>query len=356
MALRKNDPIEEAKIAAQKKEEEEKKKAQASIKKEDVEVVEKPIVKTAEDESLEADINAKRLEYKKYADKQKKINIIITSGVVVVLVAAFICMMVFSSVDWVTYVAIGAMACVLVVTYLSSKIMKKKLMANAEIYINYMYDKTSKYIYDDKDIKDLTATPKGSLEDKWFLDAHFYTNIKNTKSRNFAHFKIGSVEYDVCDLAGNTTIKNKLSPKFLGRYYSMKANYKTDGKVSIFQLKGGALSIPLDDIEDLKLIEGNDDYVLYSNDPNCNKIFSQKLIKELEKFKVENPLIDIIFSVKDNLISLGIDYVDEFLNIPVDKDFSIRYTQVSKQDFKKVVNVINVLSETNKKQTEEKAQ
>ena len=148
-------------------------------------------------------------------------------------------------------------------------------------------------------------------------------------------------------------IKGKLSPKFLGRYYSFKANNKTNGKVTVFQLKGGKLSIPLDDIDDLKLIEGNDKYCIYSNDPNAKKVLNSKVIKELQKFKVVDPLIDVIFSVKDNLISLGIDYADEYLNIPVDSDFTIKNTKIAKQDFKKVVNVLETLLQTAKNNQEE---
>ena len=64
-------------------------------------------------------------------------------------------------------------------------------------------------------------------------------------------------------------------------------------------------------------------------------------------------MIDVIFSVKDNLISLGIDYADEYLNIPVDSDFTIKNTKIAKQDFKKVVNVLETLLQTAKNNQEE---
>ena len=353
MGLRKNEPLKEEVV----KEEKDDIVAQGDEKleadKEEV-IEEQEIVKTDDDVNLENDINEKRKEYKVYADKQRKINIAITTAISTVLLGAFICMMVFGKTyGWVLYVCLGVMIFVLAGTYLSSNMMKKKLMARSEVYIDYLYEKTGHYVYDDEEVKNLVITPKGSLDDKWFHDAHFYKDIVNTKGRNFAHFEYNGVEVDTCDLAANMKIKGKLSPKFLGRYYSFKANNKTNGKVTVFQLKGGKLSIPLDDIDDLKLIEGNDKYCIYSNDPNAKKVLNSKVIKELQKFKVVDPLIDVIFSVKDNLISLGIDYADEYLNIPVDSDFTIKNTKIAKQDFKKVVNVLETLLQTAKNNQEE---
>ncbi len=353
MGLRKNEPLKEEVVKEEKVDIVAQGDEKLEADKEEV-IEEQEIVKTDDDVNLENDINEKRKEYKVYADKQRKINIAITTAISVVLLGAFICMMVFGKTyDWVLYVCLGVMILVLAGTYLSSNMMKKKLMAQSEVYIDYLYEKTGHYVYDGEEVKNLVITPKGSLDDKWFHDAHFYKDIVNTKGRNFAHFEYKGVEVDTCDLAANMKIKGKLSPKFLGRYYSFKANNKTDGKVTVFQLKGGKLSIPLDDIDDLKLIEGNDKYCIYSNDPNAKKVLNSKVIKELQKFKVVDPLIDVIFSVKDNLISLGIDYADEYLNIPVDSDFTIKNTKIAKQDFKKVVNVLEALLQTAKNNQEE---
>lgn len=345
MGLRKNEPLKEE--VAEEKIESGVNENKVVVNHKDVDA--RKIIKTEDDIKFEEDINNKRKEYKVYADKQRKINIIISSIVAVVIIAAFICMINLSSkYPWVLYVCLGVMILVLGGTYFASNKMKKNLIAKSEVYIDYLYEKCGQYVYDDKDVKNLIVTPKGSLEDKWFLEAHFYKDIVNTKGRNFSHFEYKGVEVDSCDLAANIKIKGKLSPKFLGRYYSFKANNKTNGKVTIFQLKGGSLSVPLDDIDDLKLVEGNDKYCIYSNDTNVKKVLNTRVIKELEKFKIVDPLIDVIFSVKDNLISLGIDYADEFLNIPVDSDFSIKNTKISKEDFKKVVNVLDTFLQSNK--------
>lgn len=348
MSLRKYDPNKVEEKVEEVKETEESKKVE--------EVVEAPIIETVDEKTLAEEINAKRLEYKAYADKQKKINYIITGIVCVCLVAIFAVMMVFSSTEWVLYVGIGVMALVLAATYISSKMMRKKLLASAEVYIDFLYKKTSEYLYASKDTKNFVATPKGTLEDKYFLNAHFYSMLKGTKSRNFVHFTLDGVDYDSCDLAANTVIKGKLSPKFLGRFYSIKAPIDTKEKVTLFQLKGGKYSNPLDDIENLKLVEGNDVYAIYSDDENYKKLFNDRLIKALSDFEIKAPLIDVIFSIKDNLISLGIDYEDEFLNIPVDSDFSIKNLRKSKEDFEKVLKVISVLLDNNSnKQKDSKA-
>lgn len=305
--------------------------------------VEEVIVPTIDEEALVKSVNDKRTDYKKYADKQKKINYVITGIVAAMLIASFALMMIFSKIDWIIYVGLGVMVLVLIATYLSSKLMKKKLMENASKYIDSMYSEVADYIYKDEGVKDFEVTPKGKLEDKWFIDAHYYTNLAGTRSRNFVHYVLDGVIYDSCDLAGNTKVKGKLSPKFLGRFFSIKTGTKTDGKVTLFQLKGGNLSVAVDDIEDLKLIEGNDDYVVYSNDENVSKIFNKRLVSEIKSFKIQDPLIDVIVSLKDNLLSIGIDYVDEFMNIPVDKEFSIKIPRKAKQDYSKVRKIVDIV-------------
>jgi hypothetical protein len=346
MSLRKNTAENVAEI--------EKKKKPVVGRKREIEVDEAKddreelLVETPDDIKLASEINAKRLEYKKYADKQKKINYIITGVICVVLIACFACMMIFTSTTWVLYVGIGVMGVVLLGTYLSSKVMRKNLLAEAEVYINFLYSETEKYIFKNYKTEDFVATPKGTLQDKFFTDAHFYTNLKGTRSRNFVHFKLENVEYDACDLAANTMIKGKLSPKFLGRFYSMKLPLDTKDKVTIFQLKGGKLSVPIDDIQDLKLVEGNDVYAIYSNDESYSNIFTDRLVKTLCSFGNKSPKIDVIFSVKNNLISLGIDYEDEFLNIPVDNEFTIKNTKVSIEDFTKVKKIVDILKENKK--------
>ena len=306
------------------------------------------LVETDAEKKLVEDVNVKRLDYKKYADKQKKINYIITGFVCIVLIAVFVLMMIFTTTNWVLYVGVGVMGVVLLATYISSKMMRKNLLAQAEVYIGYLYTTVAKYVYGDFKSEDFVSTPKGSLEDKYFVDAHFYKDLKGTKSRNFVHFKLDGVEYDSCDLAANHVVKGKLSPKFLGRFYSIKAPLKTNGKVTLFQLKGGKLSIPVDDIETLKLVEGNTTYAIYSDDENYKSIFTDRLLKALISFGTTSPHIDLIFSVKDNLVSLGIDYEDEYLNIPVDNEFQIKNSRLAKNDFSKVRKIVDILLDNKK--------
>ena len=116
MSLRKYDPNKVEEKVEEVKETEESKKVE--------EVVEAPIIETVDEKTLAEEINAKRLEYKAYADKQKKINYIITGIVCVCLVAIFAVMMVFSSTEWVLYVGIGVM-----IAKVGSYLYKEKLFA-----------------------------------------------------------------------------------------------------------------------------------------------------------------------------------------------------------------------------------
>ncbi|MFA6755338.1 MAG: hypothetical protein WCR97_02360 [Bacilli bacterium] len=313
------------------------------------EVVEEetPLELDENQQDIANDINKKRDEYLAFTKKQKRINYIITGVDALVLIGALI-MVVLGSKDTSmanVYIGVGfgIMILVLVATYISSHYMKKNLMSKAQVYIDYMYNSINRYIYDDKRVIDLEIKPREQMDPSFFMKGHFYKDLVGAKSRNFNFFKFKQCGVSVADLAGNTKIKGKLSPKFLGRFYSINAPIKTDGKVTLFQLKGGKLSVPLDDVDELKLVEGTDKYCIYTNDPNYKNYLNSKVISEIAKFKITNTLIDVIISISDNLISLGIDYSDEFMNIPVDSNFSFKDTEVSKKDLNKVLNVLELL-------------
>lgn len=290
-------------------------------------------------------INEKRGVYSAYADKQRKINTLVTAILVVVLIASFVVMMIFSQTKGILIGCVSLMALMLILSYVYTKLTKNKLQAEAKTYVDFLFTEKSKYVYDNKRVEGLLTTPQAQLELQYFQEAHFYTEIKGVKGRNFSHMKVGKFDIDVCELAGFHLVKGKTAPKFLGTFYSVKAPTKTNGKVTIFQLKGGKFSVPIDDVADLELIEGNDTYCIYSNDENVSKIMNKKLIHELSRIKVEDPVIDVLFSIKDNLVSIGIDYTDEFVNVPVEKEFGVQNAIKSKKDFEQVLNILDALSE-----------
>lgn len=295
--------------------------------------------------AVEETIEKARTEYSNYAKKQKRLNTIASVCVLVVLVGALILMMALSkTVKWISYVSIGIMIAALIVTFSLTKVIKKKMSAKAEEYIDVLYKQMDSYLYIKDDFKDAEFKPQSQMKDELFIDAGFYKNIKGTKSRNLVSVMYKDKLLGISDLAGNILIKNRLSPMFLGKYYDYSSKYDKDDKRILMQIKGGELSRPIDNIDDLKLVEGNDRYVIYTNDDEWRKTLTSSVIKDIIALKVDKTLIDVIVSIRKGKLNIGIDYVDEFMNIPVESKFDVNKLKREELDLNKVLKVLDDLN------------
>ena len=54
-------------------------------------------------------------------------------------------------------------------------------------------------------------------------------------------------------------------------------------------------------------------------------------------------MLDVIFSIHNGKVDLGIDYSDDFINIPVESNFKIDYVRRAKLDLDRVLNIFDLL-------------
>lgn len=317
-----------------------KKEPQVSTK-ETQEVVEKT---NSKETTLINKIEAARNEFKAEQKKQKKLNYLVTAIMITILIGAFVLVMT-RPVDGegsspFVWVGIALMGGCLIGSYFVTSAMKKSLTSKANTYIEKLFEESSTYVYSDGVNKNITVQPLGKMEDNDFYEGHFYSNLKGTKSRNLVNFTRNNLSYSSCDLAANCLVKNRLSPKFLGKFYKIefKGNYK---HTTILQMKGNNLSIPIDNVDGLNLIEDNEKYIIYSDDADAKKIVDGKLLNTIKLIKINDPVVDIIFSIKNNTIRIGIDYVDSFLTIPVEENFDLKFTKKSMEDFADIAKIVD---------------
>ena len=293
-------------------------------------------------ETIKKNIEEARNFYFEASKKQRRINTIVTIAVMVVLVAALVLMIALSStIQWITYVSISIMIVALICVFVFQRFAKNKLGAKAEDYIAKLYNEIDTYLYTKEGFSDLSFKPQGQLKDEIFFDARFYKDLKSTRSRNLVSVQYKGKLLVASDLAGNILIKNRLSPMFLGKFYDYENSYDKEGKRIIMQIKGGELSRPIDDVEDLKLVDGNDTYAIYSNDEEWRKVLKQDVIKDICKLKIDKTLIDVIISIRPGKTSVGIDYVDEFMNIPVEHEFDFNQVRRTEKDLEKVLKIFD---------------
>lgn len=286
-----------------------------------------------------------RLAYFAYTKKQKKINAIISIGVIIVLIICIVLIFALGEANpWVSYLALGIMVVAVILTFVATKVIKGKLSKQAEEYIKVLYQNVNDYLFSGENFSKLEVKAYGQLKDELFIDAGFYKNIKGTKSRNLVSVYYKDKQMAVADLAANILVKNRLSPMFLGKFYDYTSSYSKEGKRIIMQIKGGQLSRPVDDIDDLKLVESTDAYLIYTNDDEWRKTLNQHTIKDILKLKIDKTLIDVLISIRKDKCSIGIDYIDEFMNIPVEHEFDFNNVKRTELDLNKVLTIFDDLN------------
>lgn len=307
------------------------------------EVVETPQVIGANEESIIKAVNEGKEAYLVEVKKQKRINLIVTITLIVVLIGAFGLLIGLSKTyEWITYVSLLIMIIATGGSFLFSRSSRKLLTKKAMAFMKLYFTQINKYIYNDANFKDVVTMPNEELKKDVFVNARFYKGIQATKSRNFVSSIYNNKKMVSCDIAGSILVKNKTSPMFLGKFIDIDNDYDKNF-VILFQLKGKELSRPIDDTEGLKLVEGNNKYVIYTNDEQYKKILTKEVINALTSFKINNRVIDVILSIRKGTTAIGIDYSDEFINIPIDGNFDIHNTFKAKEDLNKVLKIINAI-------------
>lgn len=276
--------------------------------------------------------------------KIRRLNTIFSVLVLVIIAGAFVLMLTLgreAETQYVTYIGLGIMVLSLAGAFVLSKVTKNKLGQAADKYLKDLFKNIDEYLYSGDYFENLEVNASSQLKDELFIDARFYQNIKNTRSRNTVTVDYKGKKLISADLAGNIMVKNKLSPMFLGRFYDYENNYDKEGCRIIMQIKGGNLSRPVDDLDGIELVENNKTYLIYTNDKEWKKTLNSRVIGLITSLKIDKTLIDVIVSIRPGKTCIGIDYSDEAMAIPVDKEIDFSSIKRNQRDLKKVLSVLD---------------
>ena len=299
------------------------------------------------EESDDAVRNRMEADRQAFFAQQKKIrnlNTLFSVVVLVILAAAFVIMLTIGRDEqykYLTYVGLGVMVLALAGAFVLSRVTKNKMGVAADKYLKELFRNIDEYLYAGNDFQNLEIGASTQLKDELFIDARFYQNIKNTRSRNTVSVDYKGKKLISADLAGNVMVKNKLSPMFLGRFYDYENNYNKEGCRIIMQIKGGNLSRPVDDLDGIELVENNKTYLVYTNDKEWKKTLTSRVIGLITSLKIDKTLIDVIISIRPGKTCIGIDYSDEAMAIPVDKEIDFNGIKRNQRDLKKVLSVLD---------------
>lgn len=322
--------------------------------------------KTIDEEKVYKDVELARFNYNKILKKWKILGICSSVFGIVLMIVAMVLFFAFKDNQAVTIVAlvlcVVGVASMGVVSVIKNKDLKKKALN----YVNEYFVITNKFIYSDESFTNVQYLANTQFSDEAFRNAHLYKGIHDTKSRNYVALSYKNIPLVSCDISANVLVKGRTSPMFLGKLYCLerkkdavkpildnkdnenKETIEVKKDVIIFQLKGGELSRPIDDIEGLEKVDETDSYVLYSSDKKCKKIFNSKVLSVCKDFRIDKTLIDVVISITDEYIIVGIDYADEFISIPVESEANVQIFRRTKKDLQLVTEIFDLINENSK--------
>ncbi len=304
-------------------------------------VEEVPLIDDFDAKNIVNAINEQKNEFVQIQKKWRIIGLVGTGIFLILMIAGFILCTTFvkdSKNQWVSFVGVGLIVVGFAISIALSKIQKSKVGAAATKYADFYYEKKAELVFNIPGISNVEAS--GKFENKEsFINAKFYKDIKTVRSRFGVNFKYNKKDCAISETAGCVLIKNRTSPKFLGKFFVCPIKYEKPTTI-LFQLKGKELSQPVDNIQNLELKEGNDKYVIYSNDDDYSEYLTPKVIGLIKAFKIKDPVIDVIVSIHENELSIGIDYIDEYMNAPIDKDLDLERVSKEKLDIERLLAIV----------------
>lgn len=286
-------------------------------------------------------INHKKEEFDNYQKKWRTYGIINTIIFLLFVTGGFVLVVAFSkdtNLAWLTYVGLGLVIVGFAFSLVYSKIKKNKLNEKSAEYIDFYFKEKTKVIFNIDGVSKISAKAKCNYKDE-FLASKFYKEIQTVRSRFGIDFKYKNVNCNINETAGCKLINKRAFPVFLGKFFYCDVKYDKPTRI-LFQLKGKELSQPVDNIDNLEIKEDNDKYIIYSNDDDYKKVFNNEVIRSINQFKSIGSIIDVILSISENKLYIGIDYTDEFMNASINEKLTLDILSKEKNDLEKILNIV----------------
>lgn len=237
-------------------------------------------------------------------------------------------------------VAVGALALVLVYTFVSKKYIQKKMHA----YFNLYYDNVNKFVFDEN-VTNMQSQFPGKIVPEAFTDNKLFKDVTDVGSRGLTEFEYKGTPIAVCDCAGQTLNEQKrVVPVFVGKYLYAASNYQFDEPLYIYY-KGDKRALPPTNLKEVKVVFESDKMIVYSNNSEWKKVLSAPVKKILDSIKVNKELVDVSISLQKGRMFVCMGYDDPLMVLPLQEQFNPKPNEIYKKDVK---NVLELIKEFNK--------
>ncbi len=279
-----------------------------------------PIEIESEDKLFET-INNNQITFNNYYNKVRKTSsLIMIICMVVIVVLLFVLNSVLEG-SGIPFSIVAVVAYFLIISNYSKKT-KNKLNEDSLRILNEYFSLIDSYVTENKYFTEIQFNREYKLDEDTFKNLKICKNISSVVGRDYIKGKLCGYDF----VAGDNCIKTQEKDEkgneqnyivFLGKLFVINIeNLVSEGRAIIY-LKGKGANGPTD-IEDLEKVEGvlSNKFDVYSSF-DIDSLLTEKTKSLLEKFEVNDALIDMFITIDNNKISFGFSYSDGVMVVPL---------------------------------------
>lgn len=220
---------------------------------------------------------------------------------------------------------------------------KRSMNSRMRKYFSFYYKKINEYAFDQDGFKNPVLQEPGKIDLDLFRDMNLYKDVIDVGSRGLTEFEYNGIPMRIVECAGNIKAEKRMRPVFVGKMIHCAASYLGEQSIVIY-FKGNEKALPPTNVNELKVIEDNTKYIIYSNSGDAKKVINAKVKKLLDGIKMNKYLIDLAISIHDGKIYACLGYDDPLMILPLQKQFDPKPNEQYKKDLGEIIKVLEAFN------------
>ncbi len=268
-------------------------------------------------ENIDTKIEEARQSFMAFYKKQKLYNNVAFVLVIVLIIAAYVVLQAWLGQN---FLALGAVAIILVLLFVYSRISRTKMEKLTKEYITQYYGFMKEKAFPEGRFPNSTIDFDRKLDLSEFTNAGILKEIVRINTRGVVSFDYRGHEATACDMAAYRSADGKQTPSFLGKFISVPLKLNLSGRILIY-IKPKVQAKGPDSLDDIQKIDETDRYVIYATDASTFKTLPSGFIHLLDLLTVDDLLVDATFSIHPDQTQVALSYTDALMVIPLQNAF-----------------------------------
>lgn len=236
-------------------------------------------------------------------------------------------------------ILVFSLALMLVYSVVTKRMMNKKTKS----YFTFYYNKINEFVLTENGFENPVLQEPGKVDIDFFRDINLYKDVIDVRSRGLTEFEYNKMPLRIVEAAGNIKDEKRVCPVFVGKVLHGACKYLGEQTIVVY-FKGNDRSLPPTNVNELKLLEDNVKYSIWSNNKDWKKVLKPAILKMFDYIETNKYLVDLAFSMHDGKIFVCFGYDDPLMVLPLQNQFNPEPNEQYKKDLVEIIKVVEALN------------